>query len=443
MKVPFTSNVLRTVIDKAYRILPWTWKNLSSISATIWKVAQGAFWGLSRKHPNPKTSSKCKEGGCEHFVDRKILKIWQKHLGSPSPPNREGFLADLQLARQLSEHQSDKIAGGKLYEKFFDNNELVVQVNEVFDTEKLTTPLREITTLSALGDSYERLFNRFGDKGLPMNTPFDPMAHGNLPYVWHHLTFHWGTLPLIRMPAATQDRSDGPVITTEFTKFIEHLQHQGKAHFYVNLMSQTSGNEAKRSRALKAFASTQPNLLYASLDKNSSMYSSGGCNAADNLQKGALFLKARRWLLDPKYHQWPISNLKIVQLVSSTMFQVEQALDLPDVVTKAQCRTIFDLVQTDLIRRIIDKLKVQSANISCKNCIDRGPCQQVLLSSWHDYLASDRIFDASRASLMLVPAWLVSGRAMQKVRFDRCLKVLETLEVRQSEKTSVGKKVEA
>lgn len=410
-------------------ILPLSFaiSKFSSISLRTWKIAREIFAATVTRVQSLSRMPRAKEGGCEHFVDQQIVSVWQKSLGFSNAADRLGLEQSLQLLR------SDAIGNdikNKPFENLFDNQNLAPLLTAIAKDQLSLNPETDLRDLDGLERAYRRLYRLYGDASSPLNRPFDPLLFGNLPYFWRTLEFDGYAASLIRMPAATRDVGNTFEITSEFQGYISALSRKKKCHLYVNLMDKIHGNEAGRSRALQQWATASPpGLALASLDKNSAFYLSGGCYRKTSLHLVELRNLTKLWLANAKLHQWPFDFSDLDVRIQKAQKLVEETLAFSpnQTVERATCRIYLDLLQTELLHQLLHNIKPASVNISCKNCIDRGPCQQVLLTSWLDLNQGKPLFDISKALLMLLPPWLVSGRAMQFKRFERCLSVLRTL----------------
>ena len=399
---------------------------VTSVSLRTWQIARVNLASLYRRAQSVIHPLKAKEGGCQHFVDERIVSLWQNSLGFSSSPDRSGLENSLKLIR----HES---SGVKISDEHFEhlfNNQKLAPLLATIAKEAWSVNLADLSDLDSLERVYRRLYRRYGDVSAPLHRAFDPLLLGNLPYFWRTLEFDEHSTALIRMPVATRDLGDAFEITSEFQSYIKALGQKKERHLYVNLMDKTRGNEAGRSRALQEWAATSPpGLILASLDKNSAFYLSGGCHRKKSLHLAKLRKSTKVWLANTELHQWPFNFQELNGRIQEAQQVVEDKLLFPpnQILEQAICRTYLDLVQTELLHQLLREAQPTSVNISCKNCIDRGPCQQVLLSSWLDQIHGKPLFDTSKALLMLLPAWLVSGRAMQLKRFERSLLALRTL----------------
>lgn len=411
--------------------LPWpirrALEQVGAIGLRTWQIARRILANLPTRGLFRSRRVRAREGGCERFVDRRIVSLWQRSLDLATAPNRRGLERALHRLR-------DRPALGENIERIehlFDNRQLPPLLAEIFCEDWALNPANLPTDLEMLRGLYNKICARCGDASAPTTRAFDPILFGNLPYTWRKLEFQGGSSALIRMPVITRDIGGAFAISPEFQSYLSALSRKGERHLYVNLMDKNRGREAGRSQALRAWAETNPpGLVLASLDKNSAYYSSGGCSWSKSVNLANLRQTSSTWLMDSKYHQWPFEARELAGRIEGAQERVEELplFSRGKPLSRADCRTYLDLVQTELLHQLLLSTRPKSTNITCKNCIDRGPCQQVLLASWVDRARDRPAMDISKALLLLVPAWLVSGRAMQRERFERCLGALQVLE---------------
>lgn len=368
------------------------------------------------------------EGACDQ-LDRNIIALWQNSLGFNINPDRRGLEECLNQVRD-SANQNFSSATQRL-NHYFNNKSIAAEVEKSF-CDRFGLKIDELMTIEEAKAAYFRIYAELGDQSLTHHQLFDPLHWGNLPYIWTSLQIDSTKTDLIRMPAATRDTPNGCLIAEEFASFVRSLERQDRRHCYVNLMNKHCGNEQRRSQTLSNFAreclkANQSNFIFASLDKNSPQYLSGNCSKSKTLHLQQLRESVHHWLLDPYFNQWPLPEDELRNQVKDALAQTEEILHLPENVDQNLCRAFYDCAQTEMLRRLMKQFRPHTMNISCKNCIDRGPSQQVLLSSWLDRLQNRPFFDSARAVCLLAPAWLVSGRAMQKDRFERCFDALKVI----------------
>ncbi len=408
-----------------------TSRAVSSLSQRIQGVAKRALSKLLASSLNPFHPRRAQEGRCAQ-LDQSVIALWQKSLNFAKPPDRRGL--DLCLNELRSEAQSSISARNERFAHHFNNKALSAQIAKSLCDHFGLAPT-QVADLEGVRWGYQKVFARLGDRSWPQKRLFDPLAWGNLPYTWTSLRYESNATDLIRMPAVTRDLPYGCQIAEEFAAYIDTIDRLNHLHLYVNLMDKRHGNEKMRSRVLDEWVKERNKmkkrgLILISLDKNSPHYSSGLCGKSESIERSQFKERLFAWLRDPLLHHWPIKGDELDHIIKEAIDRVEGTLKLPLRVDQRSCRAFLDFAQSEMLHRFLAKLVPQSMNISCKNCIDRGPAQQVLLSSWLNYLEGQAVFDADRALMLLAPAWLVSGRAMQRDRFDRCISALEMLVAR-------------
>lgn len=263
-----------------------------------------------------------------------------------------------------------------------------------------------------------------------VNFRFDPYMQENTPYI----LFHYNNIPVIRMGTPTCEGYFAPItetahITKEFELFLQSYKKRGLKHLYINLQNRVpqmlGKNEAPRCRALEALAEQYPDTFtLVTLTKNSSFYSQEGL--FEHLDDAAKFkeqLLQQLFLEDSGFFFDQIPLLlesdqifaSLIQKVHTQIFAGKQILN------QEERRAFIELFYLELEKYLIDLIKPNSLNISCKDGIDRaGAATSLLYFDTHlkgKKLTDEEVLDLE--AILFAPALLVKKRPILENRFRR------------------------
>lgn len=350
----------------------------------------------------------------ERFFRSELFKNWwemQELAGLPpqSPKQRrKAYHNYLMLA------QND----AKVAHAFFAKATLFTPLEKYFDS---LFPNDLVKRGEISPEEFGRIVDLYYQKGLKipgLDGPIDdktknPVWGGNLPYK----LFDLGKTALLRIPNVTDPKLD---ISKEFTNHIAYLQQTGRHHLYINVMSGLSGDkESKQCRDLNAFQSE--GLTVVTLDKDSDFYWQEGIWMEEGDAETFLVQFQERLLSQSDTNFWPDElqtiewHDKVENIIRRTY---EENFSSSSELSQIMRQDLIELVYVELIWELIDVIKPDFANISCKNTIDRGPSLIALL-----YLKNQHTFTGQQLhkmlSLVLAQPILMRNRVAHSPRIER------------------------
>lgn len=237
---------------------------------------------------------------------------------------------------------------------------------------------------------------------------------------------------IIRTPAVTRDtqrnaRGDlaEAAIVEEFTGFLDSYKKQNKVHVYFNLM-QRHGSEGIRSKLIEKLEEQYPGTLHVvTLTKDFDFYNQKNLNSnsMDAVDFKNQFLLEMFKNSNSHYHwstalgaQWQTECQQLIDQVHANYFANKISL------TKEERLVFIENFYAEVIEAVLNKLKPDSANLSCKSCIDRGASSlgaqyiKRCLSQKQDLTENKR---KRLMALFLAPAILAMNRVMELKRIER------------------------
>ncbi len=268
------------------------------------------------------------------------------------------------------------------------------------------------------------------------NRLYDPLLLGDVPSRLYKYPIDdqqgAADVQIIRTPVITKDKQRGGrgnlkavEIAEEFLGFLDSYQKHSKTHVYVNLMTR-GGSEGIRTKAIESLEQTYSGTLHVmTLDKNSHFYwqthAFSNLHDADHFK--AEFLSKMFDHKSTAYYwpsalgiDWKDDCQEIIERVHQHYFSGKGDL------SQQERKDFIELTYTEMIEAAFKKLKPNSANLSCKSCIDRGAsalgeqytkrCQ----SQKQEWTKSRR---QRLMTIALAPAILAMNRVMQADRMPR------------------------
>jgi len=247
--------------------------------------------------------------------------------------------------------------------------------------------------------------------------------HGNLPFLLFTLS-NASSTKVFRMgyPLDSINHYRLPWITPkpypEFKLFVET-----QSHLYVNLMKR-EGTESFATSALEQLENTYPNLSVVSLDKNSNFY----LQKQDFKPLDAGYFKQKYWerLIDPtgNYYwshslnseDWKKELMQILDKTHQNYFSNAPLLD------RNERLDFIELSYLSILDRLAELLQPASMNISCRQCMDRGPSLYVL---W--MLKKNLVNQAEAKALLFAPPLLIHNRASHTSKIERFISAANRL----------------
>lgn len=270
-----------------------------------------------------------------------------------------------------------------------------------------------IPTLKAL-----RAEKKFSRVRLDEEPSKDPFLHGNLPYRLLTLPNDSATV-VFRMayPLNDLNKLHLPWVTlfpqAEFLTFIENQPR----HLYVNLMKR-KGSESSASQALEQLETRHSNLCVVTLDRNSDFYWQNSKiypAALDSSTFKTLFLNqlldqegSFYWTTALDLPNWKNELNSILDHVLTMYFPKQSFLD------REERLDYIELAYLAILDKLVEKLNPSSMNITCRQCMDRGPALYVL---W--MLQKNQISEKELVALLLTPPILIHNRPSHLSRIER------------------------
>ena len=240
----------------------------------------------------------------------------------------------------------------------------------------------------------------------------DQFLDGNLP----SLIADIGSTRLIRMAQPTRFYRplawlQSPTVQPEALAFL-----QGQpSHLYVNVMKRF-GMEKAMSRAIESLEQKIKRLYVVTLDKNSSYYWQQGTYAQETLSPKEFKAQFLQELFSGRYYwskkldrvAWEAELKKILNQVQTDYFHGLEALNSQD------RQDFIELSYLKIVDRLVEKWQPASMNITCRQCIDRGPSLSTL------WLYSKQIYtDSQITDLLLSPPVVIHNRPSFRERVNR------------------------
>lgn len=267
------------------------------------------------------------------------------------------------------------------------------------------------------------------------NFNYDPQIQENTPYKLFDYEINSKKIPILRMGTQTIENYLAPLtsqasINPEFISFLEYLKANEKKHLYINLQNKNpcwiGNNEAPRCRALEELAKEYPdNLIFIGLAKNSVFYHQEDSYKDQN--KAFLF---KEQFLQQFFH--PDGGFAFINTIHLTHTDETLSSIIEEVhhihfhakpfLSREERLNFIELTYLYIEKRALELFMPDSANLSCKDGIDRAGGATALL--YFDYffkgkqeLSSDQLQDLE--AILFAPALLVKKRAITKNRFLR------------------------
>ena len=249
----------------------------------------------------------------------------------------------------------------------------------------------------------------------------DQFLNGNLPFFLFRLPNLWQT-QVIRMgyplPTSSKFNFSGkqPLPYPEFATFL-----QQQPHLYVNLMRR-QGKEKTASLALEQLEKIYPLLSVVTLDKNSAFYLQENSKKPMKVEVfKTLFLqqmlkKEGSYFWSSKLHKqvWDQTLKKILDLVHQRYFESNKAL------SQKERLNFIELTYLEILEHLADQLQVASMNITCRQCMDRGPSLYVLWMCKRGLLNQEQV-----KALLLCPPLLLHSRPSHRAKVNRFVQALK------------------
>lgn len=319
------------------------------------------------------------------------------------------------------------------------SNKRYLELDLLDSLETLHLPYTKGLTLNTLSLGYNRMKQ---DKALRCNGAvldlFDAHSFGNVPFALPSISLQGGhSVDMIRMPSITKDLNKNSftqstnevAIIEEFQWFLNSLTSKNKCHFYVNLMDRTHGNESIRSQAIEDLdQQDSAPIKVLTLDKDSDFYMQTGQFNSEKVTAKSFKETFQARILTPCGHYYlPKGTPKelITYIIESTHQEsFPNKLEL----NRNERLEFIELVYCRLIEALAIKHNVNSMNISCKHCIDRGANQNFIFMNYLRFQNKTNIADSQLITLLFSPAIMVANRPIRQHYMKRAQLLYQKLQ---------------
>jgi hypothetical protein len=259
-----------------------------------------------------------------------------------------------------------------------------------------------------------------------VNVNFDPAMQQNIPFVLADIPIcklrQTKTVRLLRLASPTiEGYATRAKIAPEFTHFLVSLATQNKNHLYVSLqcdIPRLVGDESERNRVIKDLQASHPNLSVLVLDQESDFYEQSG-DFSDLSKEKFLALFIKRLFADDCGYYFPdtLKNDQNYRYFVKTLLQQAAYIsftgdDMCSPMQRNSCIEIFHAILTLFTIKYMD---VDTANVSCKDSIDRA-MKTITLMFQIIAIARGKALDPTYQKILkvfaLAPAFMVKKQAM-------------------------------
>jgi hypothetical protein len=241
----------------------------------------------------------------------------------------------------------------------------------------------------------------------------DQLLQGNLPSI---LSSQNTQLIRVGQPCDSPSRLffwQSPSVYPEFLLFLK-LQ---PSHLYVNLMKR-KGMEGPYSHSIEALEEQVPNLFVVSLDKNSPFYwqsESDYPEKWDSQQFKKAFLNQLLvkngtyfWTKHLNPIEWQKELHHMIEKIDQLYFNHQISLN------REERQDFIELTYLAILDALVEKLHPASMNITCKQCMDRGPSLAVLWMFQKKQWQNQEL-----VALLLGPPIIIHNRSSHVLRIAR------------------------
>jgi len=243
----------------------------------------------------------------------------------------------------------------------------------------------------------------------------DQYLSGNLPFFLFELP-NAASTKVIRMgyPLDSTNRFFLPWITPKpYAELNNYLKQQ--RHLYVNLMKR-KGSEGTCSKALEKLEKTYPKLRVVTLDKNSDFYHQKDLQDSIEASHFKRLYLEKLTAKDGNYYwshtldkeSWHVELFYILENTHQRYFNSQAIL------SKEERLNFIELSYLEILEHLVEILQPQSLNITCKQCMDRGPSLYVLWMIKHQVIS-----EAEAKALLLAPPLLIHNRPSYAGKINR------------------------
>jgi hypothetical protein len=271
---------------------------------------------------------------------------------------------------------------------------------------------------------------------------FDPSLSGNTPFKAYTLSLDSGKeCNILRIPTITRDsriegtRTSQAEVSEEFTMYMAGLKELGQKHVYVNLMRrQSPRNQGKRSALIESLDRVHESpLTVLTLDKDSDFYLQENQYNTKEQETEKFKADYLAHLKESGDYYWPstISVEKMHTLLTKSIESVQKKyFKSHDTLSRQERLNFIELHYCELIKSLFEHTQADSANITCRSCIDRGATQLVELwmkeQKENGTPLTQKELDRM-TTLTFAPALMASSRLPHEHRVKRQIQMLKAL----------------
>jgi hypothetical protein len=254
----------------------------------------------------------------------------------------------------------------------------------------------------------------------------DQYRHGNIPFLLFTLKGPIQT-KVLRMgyPMDTINRLHLPWISPQvYPEFLFFIQTQS-SHLYVNLMKR-NGTESSATKALELLENDFSNFSAVTIDKNSDFYWQDKHQYPAIMDAAAFkkeFLKQLTnkngdfyWSKNLNIDEWTLQLNFIIDKTHQSFFANQTMLN------QKERLDFIELSYLSILDALVDQLRPASMNITCRQCMDRGPSLYVL---W--MLQKNEVTEAELPALLLAPPLLIHNRPSHPSRIIRFISAAQRI----------------
>lgn len=225
---------------------------------------------------------------------------------------------------------------------------------------------------------------------------------------------------------------ENPEVIQEYKQFLRHYASKGKTNLYVNLIT-TDEQEIHAVRAIQELEfdpAFQDAIIVVRLDRNSPFYKQA--NALEIQNADAFMKEFFETLMNPSWYSWS-QRLRMDEWKEALQIMISEVhhgiFQAKSVLTLDERKQFIDLVNLKIVTTLIDRFHPDSANISCRSTVDRGPSLYTLLYLYSLGPKEQLSFEEKRmaSTMLFAPGLLARNRLQYYDKVGRVLRVINLL----------------
>lgn len=254
----------------------------------------------------------------------------------------------------------------------------------------------------------------------------DQYLHGNLPSFLFTLKNPSQT-KVLRMgyPMDSLNKWHLPWITpTVYPEFLSFIKNQPR-HLYINLMKR-KGSESSATKALENLENNFSNIVIVTLDKNSDFYWQDAKKypeTVDSTEFKQIFLRHLinkkgnfYWSKSLNRNDWTKKLIVLLDEIHNIFFSNQATLNQKDRLD------FIEIGYLSILDALVETLQPTSMNITCRQCMDRGPS---LYALW--MLQKNEVTARELPALLLAPPLLIHNRPSHLSRITRFISAAQRI----------------